>query len=477
MKIPFPRRLNTIFGQTFAGFVAAMLISGALVFALTWWLMYPRHTVLHYYPDEDRATLVREVATLGGRDALIKWLSSQESGPHRILMYAVDRDGHDIAGHAIPEETLREARTLYAEHPERLGLHEITLEGQKLLLFNARPPVDYFQETTRAFFFPRHGVPFWLTCLISLVAACGVALALTWRLTRPVRKLENGMIRVAGGDLSVRTADSLDGCSEELVELARRFDLATATIQQLLDRQQKLFHSVSHEIRSPLARINCEVDLARRAPESVPKMLDRIELDVRKLDELVGDLLTYTRLDADVSIPMTEIDLSEIVWDIADTASVEAESKNLKIECRLPEEELLMRGNGDLIAHALENVLRNAMRYSPEGGKIVVGAEAFPPGQLTLSVEDEGPGVAEKEAEQIFEPLVRGSDQSTGTGYGLGLAIARRAAQHHGGTIRAENVRPHGLRVVFTFPREEAREAEAPRGGEPRPQCRPRISP
>ena len=233
-----------------------------------------------------------------------------------------------------------------------------------------------------------------------------------------------------------------------------------ATIQQLIDRQQNLFHSVSHELRSPLARINCAVELARRSPDITPKMLDRIESDVQKLDSLVGDLLTYTRLNAEVSIPFSEIDVSEIVEDIADNASLEGDARKIQVICDLPKDDLIMTGNADLLAHAIENVVRNALRFSPDGGKVTIQGGMVSDSSLQISVQDEGPGIPQEEMAKIFDPFFRGANQATGSGYGLGLPITMQAAQHHGGTVHAENILPHGLKITITLPLKPAGKSE-----------------
>ena len=181
---------------------------------------------------------------------------------------------------------------------------------------------------------------------------------------------------------------------------------------------------------------------------------------MQKLDSLVGDLLTYTRLNAEVSIPFSEIDVSEIVEDIADNASLEGDARKIQVICDLPKDDLIMTGNADLLAHAIENVVRNALRFSPDGGKVTIQGGMVSDSSLQISVQDEGPGIPQEEMAKIFDPFFRGANQATGSGYGLGLPITMQAAQHHGGTVHAENILPHGLKITITLPLKPAGKSE-----------------
>ena len=273
-------KANTFFWQTLAGLIVAMTLSGFLVFAVAWGFLNPDHTLLLNHPGEDRVIFAEEVVSLGGKPALTSWLQNQNPGPDHARVYAVDSTDHDLGGHKIPNGALERARALVRQGGNTLGIRSFNIEGEEILVFTARKPVNFFKDSTRVLLFAPHGAPLWLTCIISLLVASAVAAGLAWRLTRPLRQIEGAMVQAASGDLNVRISESVKGSSSEFIELAKKFDMMAATIQQLIDRQQNLFHSVSHELRSPLARINCAVELARRSPDITPKMLDRIESDV-----------------------------------------------------------------------------------------------------------------------------------------------------------------------------------------------------
>ena len=407
-------KANTFFWQTLAGLIVAMTLSGFLVFAVAWGFLNPDHTLLLNHPGEDRVIFAEEVVSLGGKPALTSWLQNQNPGPDHARVYAVDSTDHDLGGHKIPNGALERARALVRQGGNTLGIRSFNIEGEEILVFTARKPVNFFKDSTRVLLFAPHGAPLWLTCIISLLVASAVAAGLAWRLTRPLRQIEGAMVQAASGDLNVRISESVKGSSSEFIELAKKFDMMAATIQQLIDRQQNLFHSVSHELRSPLARINCAVELARRSPDITPKMLDRIESDVQKI----------------------------------------------QVICDLPKDDLIMTGNADLLAHAIENVVRNALRFSPDGGKVTIQGGMVSDSSLQISVQDEGPGIPQEEMAKIFDPFFRGANQATGSGYGLGLPITMQAAQHHGGTVHAENILPHGLKITITLPLKPAGKSE-----------------
>ena len=138
--------------------------------------------------------------------------------------------------------------------------------------------------------------------------------------------------------------------------------------------------------------------------------------------------------------------------DIADNASLEGAARKVQVVCDLPKDDLIMTGNADLLAHAIENVVRNALRFSPDGGKVTIHGGMVSDSSLQISIQDEGPGIPPEEMAKIFDPFFRGANQATGSGYGLGLPITMQAAQHHGGMVQAEKIRPHGLKITITLP-------------------------
>jgi two-component system OmpR family sensor kinase len=208
---------------------------------------------------------------------------------------------------------------------------------------------------------------------------------------------------------------------------------------------------VSHELRSPLARLQAAADLVRQQPERAAEFIERIERDTGRMDKLVGELLTLARLDSGMPGNVDEVlDLRDILAEIADDARFEAERKHCSIDLDI-DGALAARGSHELLYRAIENVVRNAVLHSPEGGRISISARAKE-GRLHLAIADNGSGVPESDLAAIFDPFVRsGSGPSLG-GYGLGLAITRRVVEAHGGSVSATNRRDGGLVVVLELP-------------------------
>jgi len=276
---------------------------------------------------------------------------------------------------------------------------------------------------------------------------------LAWYLSRPIHHLRRAFDALADGKLDTRIGPLMSKRRDELSDLGRNFDHMAGRIGALVEAQRRLLHDVSHELRSPLARMQAAIGLLRQQPDKVPATAERIERESVRLDHLVEELLTLSRLEAGVpgnreeDIPMAAL-LAEIVED----ARFEAEAKAIRIVCDFTEE-VLVRGQAELIHRAIENIIRNAIRHSPPEGLVVIRGSLDPARRrLHLGVCDEGRGVLETQLSDIFEPFFKGEDLPSKSGAGLGLAIARRAVEAHGGTIQASNKAEGGLCVEIQLP-------------------------
>jgi signal transduction histidine kinase len=221
-----------------------------------------------------------------------------------------------------------------------------------------------------------------------------------------------------------------------------------------MDGQKRLLHDVSHELRSPLARLQAAIGLIRQAPERAQKMLTRIEEEITRIDLLVGELLTLSRLEAG-ELPGTEeaIDMHELVRDIVNDANFEAQATGREVLWDEREAAPTLRAWPELLHRAIENVVRNALKHAPESRTIrvetAIDASAQ---QFLLRVVDSGHGIADDELSDLFTPFFRGANKPRTEGYGLGLAIARHSIEAHGGIIRASNQPGAGLCVEIFLP-------------------------
>ena len=269
-----------------------------------------------------------------------------------------------------------------------------------------------------------------------------VALLCYWlavHLTEPVRRLQKAVERFGQGDLSTRFET---GRRDELGELARTFNRMADRIQTLLAAERRLLLDISHELRSPLARLGVAVELARSGQDR-GGALDRIQKEADRLNSLVGELLQVTRAEGDpASLHFEPVRLDDLVRDIVETNRIEATARGseLKLDMDAAAE---IQGEPELLRRAVENVIRNAIRHAPSGTTVEVTVKG-----RTILVRDYGPGVPEPDLPRIFDPFYRVENDRNrlSGGVGLGLAIARRAVELHKGSIQARNADP-GLLV------------------------------
>lgn len=278
---------------------------------------------------------------------------------------------------------------------------------------------------------------------------------LAWTITRPLTRLGEATRLIAAGDLSARVAGGSPRWRDEITALSQDFNRMAERLQALMTAQQRLLHDVSHELRSPLARLQVAVALTRRdSDERVGRLLDRVERESGRLDRLVGQLLTLSRLEAGHEYPLDEtVDLADLLAEIVQDANFEAQDSGRRVHLQVQDAPCI-RGNRELLRRALENVIRNGVKYTaPETEARVVLTRADP-GHARVEVLDQGPGLPPGTHDQIFEPFVR-LEENAGerkAGYGLGLAIARRVVLAHGGDIKAENRPQGGLCVHLQLP-------------------------
>ncbi len=291
---------------------------------------------------------------------------------------------------------------------------------------------------------PHHPRPPLVPMLSALIVSLVSAFALAWYFAKPIRHLRRAFDAASGGDLGVRVGASMGGRRDELADLGRYFDHMTERLGLLVDGQQRLLHDVSHEMRSPLARLQAAIGLAHQQPEHFDETLTRIEREGERLDALVDELLTLSRLQAGVGGELEDVDLQELLEGIVEDARFEGAARQVHVELSaagLP----TLRANPALLHRAIENVVRNALHHSPTGGMVRVLGETDGK-HLRLSIADQGPGVPPDALEKIFQPFYRGG-KTSGGGYGLGLAIAERVIAAVDGQITAKNAAAGGLVV------------------------------
>jgi two-component system sensor histidine kinase CpxA len=382
-----------------------------------------------------------------------------ETSQH-VRAYLFDERGNEISGRGAPDWAMRVAaggpRTprdgfIIPAPPVQRDSRASSDGKHRYTLVLGFPPGP------RVFFGPR-GLPV-PGLIIAIISSGLVCYLLSWSVSKPIVRLRAAARQLTAGDLTARSGAPASKRRDEIAGLMRDFDAMAERLELLVKAQSRLLNDISHELRSPLARLNVALGLARqRAGVESTDMLDRIELEASRLNELIGRILTLARLeDGEQRVPQIPVPLGELVASVAEDAEFEAQERHCHVRTVIPEGDWGVRGNDSLLHSAVENVVRNAIRYTQEGTSVEIeltsdkhngGAEAV------LRVSDSGPGVPEDALGKLFEPFYRLDDargRLTG-GVGLGLAITERAVRFHGGKVSASNRAGGGLVVEIRLP-------------------------
>jgi signal transduction histidine kinase len=282
-----------------------------------------------------------------------------------------------------------------------------------------------------------------------VIGATGVLCWLAWAgVVSPIRRIASSIALFGQGNLSTRVQSRRQ---DEIGQLACSFNQMADHLQQLIVNERRLLGDISHELRSPLARLKFAIKLARTSTDS-KTALDRIERDVDRIAALVADIVEFNFIECGPAGQETETArVADIMEDVVRDCTVEAEIRGCRITVNGRLTGTVM-GNPELLRRAVENVLRNGIRYSPDHSTIDVSVSENTR-TAAIAIRDYGPGVPEHALTQIFDPFFRVEEarNAMGGGSGLGLSIAKQAVQVHHGTITAENASP-GLRVQITLP-------------------------
>ncbi|UJR64722.1 ATP-binding protein [Dickeya zeae] len=280
---------------------------------------------------------------------------------------------------------------------------------------------------------------------------------LAWNLARPLGRLRASFEQVAQGDLSVRLYPSMRRRHDEIGDVARDFDAMVGRLSILVSAREQLLHDVSHELRSPLARLQLAIGLARQNPDNVENALQRIEREAERMDKMIGEVLTLSRAENHMAnshaVNSDEyFDLLGLVNAVVNDARYEAQVPGVDIALSPGDyDDYTVKGSAELMRHALDNIIRNALRFSSRGQQVLVTLSRDEK-EWCIGVADSGPGVDESKLSSIFDPFMRIDSPQSGKGYGLGLAIARKAVVAHGGRIEAENRQQGGLQIHICIP-------------------------
>lgn len=290
---------------------------------------------------------------------------------------------------------------------------------------------------------------------VAVVASGIVALLLSLSLTRPLRHLRVAVRRLGNGDFGHADLDDAARRRDEIGDLAREFQAMVQRLKLTSEARQRLLRDLSHELRSPLARLQASIELEElRAGGKVSESLERMLNECGRLNSMIGGILALSRAEHAATERRPEsFDLAEILHALVEDAQVEGEPATKEVRYEGLNAAPFL-GNQAIIASGVENVLRNALRYTPAGSTVRATLRETHD-HYKIAVSDSGPGVPEEELPRIFEPFYRASNGSAdaGGGTGVGLAITANAVHRHGGTVTAKNLMEGGLEVVLKLPK------------------------
>lgn len=440
-------RMALYIGAALAAFIALALAS----------VLFVASQELANYTATRHSTLGHQAADVlrnRGVDGLASWLRTEAAVPADVTVYVLDEQSRDILDRPLPEFYANFIRKSVVGpranvddnyRPVRLAPQLVGPDGRLYAFLVLPNRISFLGNFT--------------TTVGLLLAAALVIAVVAWLIARafarPLGELQRVARELASGQIGARVPSELAARRDEVGVLAKDFNSMAEQISRLISGRAQLMGELSHELRSPLARLQAALALAAHRDAIDGHAWQRIETEIRRLDEVIGDLLRFSRLDAAAPVARRLLRIDELLRALVDAEEIEAQARRVSLELGTTPG-LTVVGDPDLLRSGFENIIRNAIRYAPSGSAVSVRAERHGD-SIRVQVEDVGPGVPADYLEKIFEPYVRvpepGSDANAAPGgTGLGLAIARRVFAVHGGQVNAELREGGGLRIRVQLP-------------------------
>ncbi|TXS90170.1 HAMP domain-containing protein [Parahaliea maris] len=451
------RLSNNLYIKLFVGFwLISTMILASWMLAARYFESLPEEVIDVERPGPPPRFMLRLIYQMQnlGDEELVELLRNGDPRHHTDI-FLLDSEGEDLLGRDVPDAARLAADQLgrgqrrvllRREHAPPVAAHLIYREQQGLLRAVLMARDDRRGSLLRAL-----GDKLWLRITLAVLISGLLSYFLSRLMTGRLERLREAARALAAGNLDTRI-DVRGRGGDEADEVARSFNSMAEQLQRRIEAQKRLLSDVSHELRSPLARMKIALALAQQPEKPSATQFQRLEREVERLDELVGQLLSAQGNGR----PLDEhIDLLALLRQLCADADFEARAgdRHVHLQCEL--EQALVATRGDLLRKTFENILRNAVHHSPPGSRVEVhlsGRES----RYVISVRDTGPGIPDEELQRIFDAFYRvdtARSRDTG-GHGLGLSIAKRAVEQHGGNIQASNCHP-GLQVTVELPASE----------------------
>ena len=383
---------------------------------------------------------------LEGEEGLITLLDNWQRRGNPYIVYVIDEDGNELLGRTVSRKLITSAlQRANGDQPSPSAKIVQNDLGEEYLFFikstvsNTPPPLE---EQKR-----------WIGALGFILSGLAMAYFLARYLEKPITVLHNGFVKLASGQLDTRIQKNMGRRKDELSLLGNDFDHMAEKLQSLVESQKHLLHHVSHEIRSPIARLQAIIDLDRQQPEQSDKNRARIEAELVRMENLVSELLTLARLESkSADINEEEINLNKMLEQLCADCQELVQKNQQHLQLQLAEQTCTIKGNEALLYRAFDNIIRNACNYSGQGSQITVSLSGTK-NETIIAIRDNGGGVDEADLAHLFNPFYRGSKNQHTKGTGLGLAITQQIIERSHGKITAKNVIPHGFEMTVIFPK------------------------
>jgi two-component system, OmpR family, sensor kinase len=454
--------MHSLFFRIFVLFWLAMALIVGSSIATTFTIAAREYEPPEFQRRPSVAIQASEVLGRGGIGALKSWLDSNKNSLADRDLFIIGPDGKDILGRHLREGAARRLEFMNREsltggepreagpppgnfRPSRAAPQIVAPDGSTYTVLSMpRRPSIFGALSLPAISFTILG--------IALVVSALTSWWLAEHLTAPIRRIQEGARALASENLDVRVSAGLEDRKDELAVLARDFDAMADQLRANRSATTQLLRDISHELRSPLARMRVALGLARQPPADFPRQLDRLEREIERLDAMISQVLKLARLQGTSTLLEREsFELDEMIEEVVRDANFEGVAKNCGVTLSGATAAAVL-GNRELLRSAIENVLRNAVRYSPPDARVEVSIARSAAG-IEILIRDRGPGVPAADLERIFEPFYRvaeSRDRDSG-GEGIGLAITSRVMKAHGGKATAHNTQG-GFEIRLSLP-------------------------
>jgi signal transduction histidine kinase len=392
--------------------------------------------MIYNLENQNHATLTRSI--------------NKARNKHNIQIFLVTSNGKDLLAREVPDKVSRIANNL-ARGRQRAF---IVSPRDHLSAYRIERPND--GVISAVFMFPDEpglilntlGDSLWLRIALAVLISGAICFALSRLMTNRLKDLQFASRRLANGELATRLVVRERG-GDETDELARDFNSMAEQLQERIQAQKRLLRDVSHELRSPLARLRISLALAEEKPDDSQAYMQRIELETVRLEELINQLLSSQSQEVRLDL---QVNLVVLLEQLCSDANFEGQGENKRFTFHSDTQQAVIASSSDLLRKSFENILRNALRNTAENSTVQV-ALASDEGDYLISIEDQGPGIPEQDLENVFEEFyqIDTARSPESGGFGLGLTIARRALGHHGGKISAHNT-GSGLKIIVRLP-------------------------